>query len=106
MSITIGIDPGMTGALASLRGHEFDVWDMKDLMIGGEVSIAAAIDFLAERGMVVLGPDGEPIDVRPALWALGRMAPWDDADDHSWLAHRGITDTLADACLAAAEVEP
>ena len=75
----------------------------------------AALAFLAERGFLVLGPDGEPIDVRPALRALGRMA-WEMVVHHrdataeqlrgAALTHLwawGVTGPLADTCLAAAE---
>jgi len=84
----------------------------------------AVLAHLAERGMVVLGPDGEPIDVRPALRALGLDA-WltaangfqEDVDPHGLgynlraqaltvLEHQNITGPLADAGLAAEEVEP
>ena len=80
---------------------------------------------LAERGFLVLGPDGEPIDVRPALRALGDMsASLADQDSpfivvdgveregtpdelqRTCLTEFGVTGPLADVCLAAAEVEP
>lgn len=72
------------------------------------------IAHLAERGMVVLGPDGEPLNVRPALRACGCEAHKHGDDDSPigdtplrWLEIvHGITGPLADACLAAAEVEP
>lgn len=77
-----------------------------------EVAVNQIIAHLAERGMVVLGPDGEPLDVRPALRALADQAmdganwaaPYDSAT--LWLGSAGITGPLADACIAAAEVEP
>ena len=66
----------------------------------------AALAHLAERGMVVLGPDGEPLDVRPALRLQGRYADLVAGKQGSeWLAKRGLSWQLADACLAAAEVE-
>lgn len=64
---------------------------------------------LAERGMVVLGPDGEPLDVRPLL-AMARswskFAGLADMAPGSWLVREGLPADLADACLAADEVEP
>lgn len=66
----------------------------------------AALAFLAERGFLVLGPDGEPIDVRPALrdlakaYEIPKRAEW-----VAWLAE-SIPAPLAEACVAAAEVEP
>jgi hypothetical protein len=60
---------------------------------------------LAERGMVVLGPDGEPLDVRPALRALECWAQERRGGAHNWLTANGLPSPLADACLAAAEVE-
>lgn len=75
---------------------------------------AAFFAYLAERGMVVLGPDGEPIDVRPALRALGLDAR--NIHEHALelfghsdirhCARRLAPGPLADACLAAAEVKP
>ena len=71
---------------------------------------AAVLAHLAERGMVVLGPDGEPIDVRPALRALeliSRTSKSHHPEDPVYvLMCAGITGPLADACLAAAEVGP
>lgn len=74
------------------------------------------INHLAERGMVILGPDDEPLDVRPALKGHGYIAldyaderyDYPDSPAHrgeamKWLTDRGITGPLADACLAAAE---
>ena len=68
-----------------------------------------ALRYLAERGMVVLGPDGEPLDVRPLL-AMARswskFAGLADMAPGSWLVREGLPADLADACLAADEVEP
>lgn len=72
---------------------------------------------LAERGMVVFGPDGEPLDVRSALRALGEWAfsqahPMAPAERRRRVAldclrrRYGITGDLAAVCLAAVEVEP
>lgn len=84
----------------------------------GKEQATFIIELLAERGRVVLGPDGEPLRIVDALRALG-----DDAWPAKWqtskgrfhadyrpsalrrLAEQGITGPLADACLAAAEVE-
>ena len=85
--------------------------DLDEDAIGGYVAMAdAAIAHLAERGFLVLGPDGEPIDVRPALRALGLRADEWDHPAIGWSALEalnswGIEGPLADACLAAAEVE-
>ena len=72
----------------------------------------------AERGMVVLGPDGEPLDVRPVLRALGEAAwpfKWTTRNGRFHaenrpgalrrLAATNVTGPLASACLAAAEME-
>lgn len=72
---------------------------------------AAVLAHLAGRGMVVLDPDGEPLDVRPALRALGHITihQWNDGSRlvaRADLAHYRITGPLASACLAAAETEP
>jgi hypothetical protein len=61
-----------------------------------EDAAKAVLVYLAERGMVVLGPDGELLDVRPALRALRELSIC-FADPHAF---------LDDACLAAAEEEP
>lgn len=70
-----------------------------DAATAGEMA-DAVLAHLAERGMVVLGPDGEPLDVRPALRAA-RM--WGGS---AALASFGITGPLASTCLAAAETDP
>lgn len=72
--------------------------------------IGVVLANLAERGMVIPGPDGEPLDVRPALadyWKYTRaLGPVSNAENRAWLIEkRHITGPLADACLAAAEVE-
>ncbi len=81
-----------------------------------EEIVEGAFTFLAERGMVVLGPDGEPIDVRPALRAIAWVAAnetdfeseHDSSEVFEALESYGIGPLLAAACygLAAAEVEP
>ncbi len=73
-------------------------------LYGMSAAIADVVDHLAERGMVVLGPDG-PIDMRPALRALGQYAGAHRGGTHKWLMRHGVPGPLADACLAAAEVE-
>lgn len=68
--------------------------------------VDGVLDHLAAEGMVVLGPDGEPLDVRPALRLQGRYADLVAGKRGSeWLAQRGLSWQLADACLAAAEVD-
>ena len=68
--------------------------------------VDAVLAHLAERGMVVLGPDGEPLDVRPALrdlaeaYEIPKRADW-----VAWLAE-SLSAPLAEACVAAAEVGP
>jgi hypothetical protein len=70
---------------------------------------AAVLAHLAERGMVVLGPDGEPLDVRPLVRTVMRSARRERGrftDIATWLMNtEGYEPPLADACLAAAEVE-
>lgn len=74
--------------------------------------VDAVIARLAADGVVVLGPDGEPLDVRPALAGLRGLTaryarqPVGVIARLEWLYQVGITGPLADACLAAAEVEP
>jgi hypothetical protein len=60
---------------------------------------------LAERGMVVLGPDGEPLRIVEALRLLAWWASERKGGRHTWLTMNGLSSELADACLAAAEVE-
>lgn len=50
------------GLAAALSRADYEVAAPVEYMIMAE----AALVFLAGRGMVVLGPDGEPLDVRPA----------------------------------------
>lgn len=88
------------------------------------LDVDTILEFLAERGMVVLGPDGEPLDVRPALRVLGSSAAAECRDIYrsmdatatplpeyvvcgaiGLLIRDGMPTDLADACLAAAEVE-
>lgn len=89
-----------------------------ELTVAGKIVADRLIAHLAERGMVVPGPDGEPQVLTPLLRALG-----DEAWPFKWttingrfhsenrpgalrrLAEQGITGPLAAACLAAAEVE-
>jgi hypothetical protein len=70
-----------------------------------ELAVNDILAHLAERGMVVLGADGEPLDMRPAMRALGQAATDSPGWGASWLAELSVTGPLADACLAAAEVE-
>ena len=66
----------------------------------------AALAFLAERGMVVLGPDSEPLDVRPAVAEAGRGWCCEECAVEFYVGERDWPRYLADACIAAAEVEP
>lgn len=68
---------------------------------------------LVAGGFLILDPDGNPIDPRPALRALGRICKDYDrqhpdefptsGDGHGYLSWFGITGPLAGWCLAAAE---
>lgn len=67
-----------------------------------------ALGFTATRWAdALLAPDGP---LWPALRALGDEDMLATEDEYpgagDWLADRGITGPLADACLAAAEVKP
>ena len=71
-------------------------------LLGSRAGVEA-LAHLAERGMVVFGPDGEPLDVRPALRALKGFADYRYdmtlGDRHESLEQFGITGPLT-------EVEP
>ena len=76
MTTIIGIDPGMTGAIALLhKNGVFDVFDMKDVMLGGQVNVEKAQDAIdswgGDRFIVIEEPGTRPGQSPAAALTMG-----------------------------------